>query len=199
MKMPKSLWITLIVLLAAIGAPAAHADTLVPGWFHFTVTGGNFSDAPGGSFVYDATTNLFVDNGGLDFFGIGWHGVGFDFTPCANGFGVGEGTTECGIISHPQISFQALSSCAITGTNNCVWGANVSNTFSLDTFFQLAVGPWNLSDANLLGPPPGNEGDNAGGTFTTTIPEPGALLLLGSGLLGLVGFFHRKFRTPAVA
>ena len=45
---------------------------------------------------------------------------------------------------------------------------------------------------NHTAPPPGYFGPNFLFTSGTTVPEPGSILLLGSGLLGLAGMLRRK-------
>lgn len=70
-------------------------------------------------------------------------------------------------------------------------------------FYLTALG-WNGTDTLELSgffPGPGNEGGGAishvalyGGTGETTIPEPGTMMLLGSGLIGLAGWGRKKFR-----
>jgi hypothetical protein len=192
--MRKSLWIALVLLLVAISTPNAHADSYVSGNIQFTVTGGTMPVAPTGSFVYDASTNLFQT------ISVTYQGViGFDLAPCANGYVNTGGTIYCQSTSDPLTSYLALSSCSDGGTSTCTWFTAVCG-FSpdcVDAFSYLASGPWIVAEINIDAAPFGHTGENAFGTFTT--PEPGSLLLLGSGLLGLVGLFHRKFCTSAVA
>jgi hypothetical protein len=71
--MRKSLWIMLAVLIAAIGVPTAHADSITNGTFNFTVTIG--SPPPTGSFVWDSTTSTWNS------FSIDWDGLVFNFAP----------------------------------------------------------------------------------------------------------------------
>jgi hypothetical protein len=69
--MRRSLWIIVPILLAAIGAPHAHADAITDGTLHFTLSTGSLA-APTGSFVFDNTTNQFTS------FLINWNGQVFD-------------------------------------------------------------------------------------------------------------------------
>ena len=67
--MRKSLWIILAVLIAAIGVPTAHADSITDGTFNFTAG----SPTPTGSFVWDNTTSTWNS------FNIDWNGLVFSF------------------------------------------------------------------------------------------------------------------------
>jgi hypothetical protein len=71
--MRKSFWIMLAVLIAAIGVPTAHADSITNGTFNFTVTSG--SPPPTGSFVWDSTKSTW------NLFNIDWDGLVFNFAP----------------------------------------------------------------------------------------------------------------------
>ena len=78
--MRKSSWIIpVLLLLAATGAPNAHADSTTDGTITFTVANGPDA-APTGSFVYDNMTNMFTS------FTVNWDSFAYDFTAAANGF-----------------------------------------------------------------------------------------------------------------
>lgn len=185
--MRKSLWVSLVVLFGAIGAPAARADSLIPGWFHFTVNSGDVTAAPDGFFVFDSTTNLFTT------FEVVWDSIGFDLAACANGAGHPDGNNECAFNSNAQASYLALVSCG--NASSCGWGASVSSQ-TTDASFFMGTGGWLIGGLNLG---VGFQDGAAGGPFTTTVPEAGSLLLLASGLMGLAGLRCRKLRPQAIA
>ena len=170
-------WIALAALFAAIGMPIARADSYIDGNMQFTVTGGNVAEAPTGSFVYDATTNLFNS------IEIIWQGeIYFDFAPCADGLFDSGGTIICTGLSDPLTSYRALSSCSDGITNTCTWLTAACGPIDCyDAFSSLASGPWVVSENNLDAAPPGHHGNFAFGTFTT--PEPGSFVLMLLGIL----------------
>jgi MYXO-CTERM domain-containing protein len=69
--MCRRLSIVLAVMLVAVCAPYAHADSITDGTLYFTVTSGSL--APTASFVYDNTTSSFTS------FTVYWDGVAFNF------------------------------------------------------------------------------------------------------------------------
>src|ERR1700674_1217155 len=73
-NMRKSSWIIGAVLIVAIGAPHAHADTITDYAISFTGTG---TLPTSGSFAYDTTTNQFTSFTAI------WDGLTFDFTSSA--------------------------------------------------------------------------------------------------------------------
>ena len=72
LNLRKSLWVILAVLVVAIGAPAAHADSTTDGTLNFTLTSG--TTIPTGSFVFDNGTDT------LTSYTLDWNGAEIDAT-----------------------------------------------------------------------------------------------------------------------
>jgi hypothetical protein len=153
--MRKSLWIILAVLLVAIAAPNAYADSFTDGTFSFTVTSG--SPPPTGSFVYDNTTSTWKS------FTIDWDGAIFNFAP---------------LIPDPADVAPTGSWCAeapVFHASSCTTPATFSlnslmadpNQFSFTDGGALANGTYILTET-VVGTPE---------------PSSVALMLLGVGLL----------------
>jgi hypothetical protein len=180
--MRKSLWIMLAVMVVAVGAPHAHADTVTS----FTVSGDATNDS-GGSLgsCADSATCSFSGTLAVD---------------------VTSGTVTAVDITFPGLApftFAGLGfSTSIVGTSNWALGVSNSTTDGLFLQFTTTMSPGSLVDftggtifgLDVDGPLNGTTGElftNLSGSIapaTTAAPEPGslALMLLGVGLVFLM-------------
>ncbi len=171
--MRKSLWIILAVLVVAIGAPNALADTITSGTLAFTLAGGVGIAPTAGSFTYDNTTNQFTS------FTVVWDGLTFDLS-----FGATQTNflALIGAIPSPQ-----------TWTAACI-PSTVHPTIPCDGLLDFGLFAGTLVLGSAVQPlVPTQNLAVGGGTFTvtqvvTTTPEPGAvsLLLMGIGLVSVM-------------
>lgn len=170
--MRKSLWIVLGLLLVAISAPNALADSYTYATLYFV---GGQSGNTVGSLVYDNTTNEFtsfdanVPGGGFSLEHNVWTDGGYNATwiyyyP----FPAGGGSTQ-------EQSFFLMLTGGGGGTFD--WSINFLPGQSIDTIYDFA-GLGVIFGAGCCG-----TADS--GTFTVVTPEPGTstLLLLGIGFL----------------
>jgi PEP-CTERM motif len=79
--------------------------------------------------------------------------------------------------SNPQLDDNGLIF-IVDGVGISIWGNSANN-------YELWEGNWAFDDGG-------------GGTFAASAPEPGSLLLLGTGLLGLALVAFRKARVPGL-
>jgi len=183
--MQKTLWIILAALIAAIGAPNAHADTITDGAFGFTVDGigpPSTQFLPSGSFVYDNSTNQFTS------FTVMWHGVSFDFTTAANGF-TDPGAVGCAGAPAGNAFYVDLI-CNVNASGLGEWNAGAINnpTGLADFQFEVSHGvePPIVTVATAVTPTPENVGDYSLTLVTSTpvanTPEPGGFTLIVLGI-----------------
>ncbi len=169
--------ILLILMTACLAVPRAQA---VPVNYDFTVTamsGPLTGTTATGTFAFDDTI---IPPGGGGLFALNlltdlaftWNGIAYDETTANTGALVFD---AAGNLSN--IGF---------GTNPFIGGfvvlANTESWGFAGTFFVYSVGQGAVYDDGL-----------ASYQRQAAVPEPGTLLLIGSGLLSLVGYGRKKF------
>ena len=171
------------LLLAAVLLVPVSAQAVPIQW---TISGATFDDggALSGSFIYDADTltasnwNLTVTGGDTSTF------PSVTYTPSNSDFGFG-GT----IAGHPIHEFimPAQRFLALPFDPNLSNAGGPADIFvSPGNSMELSLSPFEVR--NIV------EGA-ANGVPLETVPTPGSLALLGTGMLGLVGYLRR--RRPA--
>jgi hypothetical protein len=170
----------------AVGGAAANADTLnfgsSPGSDTFTATSINITNPGNVAPVSGAYFAGLVCNACLTFSPTVWN--------------AGTGTETMTVVSGALTDVIKITSFAFTGTdsNMTILGSGTSQinggsivgvTFSLTT--QLAAG-------TSVGTP-----TSFSGSVATIVPLPGALMLFGSGLVGLAALGRRKQKQKQLA
>ena len=114
--------------------------------------------------------------------------------------------THWGFGPSPTTAYQAYArgSGAVLGTGNVLWNSlgGTNPTYRVDVSFDISL--LSLPDGydgriNVYWASPTCANDVIVGSVpvsTEVIPEPGTLVMLGSGLVGIVGFGRRKKSTP---
>jgi hypothetical protein len=178
--MKKILFAVAFAISAALGGTAS-ADTL------------NFANTPNGSDVFTATSISFVNPGSVG----PTDGIfaGLNCTNCltmtnftsatATPFIVLTSTAGPVSVSLSSVTFTGTNlALTITGSGTATVGANPAQqiAFILTTQTTVAGTPTSYS-----------------GTISTIVPLPGALVLFGSGLVGLVALGKRRKKQLAIA
>jgi hypothetical protein len=160
--MRKSLWIMLAVMVVAISAPNANADSITDGTFIFNVITGN--PTPTGSFIWDSTTSTWIS------FTVDWNGAVFNFALTVPDLSALEPTED-------------WCASAPLNENPCVAPTNflLNQTPPSAPYIASSPGPWKVPTDAATGTY----------TVTETVvgtPEPSsyALMLLGVGLVFLM-------------
>jgi PEP-CTERM motif len=158
--MRKSLWIMLAILLVAIAAPSAHADSYTDYTLTFGLTDGSPNATSGGTVILDNTSGIYTT------FSVDWNGVVFDFS------GLFDKTLPLSAY-WTGCAENAGSTCPLNGVSSCCTfvpslSCNCGNSFPGTGFTDptaAALGTYTLNPV--------------------AAPEPSsvALMLLGVGLV----------------
>ena len=171
----------------------------IPAFGDITFSGSGFSGSlpPGVGFNYDFSGSTPEGNWGIP--GVGGFALAWPGSINVNSFVVTFNLAGTGAAIDPaQIAIGNAADCNGSGTTFCVapyfvsWTADLINPDTIQFFAPagdvLTPGAGFFVQVYFSGPDP--SGASFSGTWLT--PEPGAIMLFGSGLLGLAGVLRRK-------
>ena len=124
--------------------------------------------------------------------------VGGDVIGLSGNLNENNATTDLGFDSSGLLSIKSNGSCNGNSSTLCLQGTanggtNVSSLFLVLTNAETSSGI-SIDTLHIIGAVCGNEQTcHAEGVPVTTIPEPGTLGLLGTGLVGIAGLVRRRF------